>query len=179
MISSVCSAIAAFSSHDLACASRTFARPGARATIERTSGANCPAGTFAALARQRLAGLAAKPPALDPARFDGAWSVTIECEPYNAAAGYRLQFPARVKDGVIDAQNGVVGEPSSLTMTGKIAADGNGSVAVRGLTGNPNATLNREARGSSYGYRANLRFEGSRGSGTRVEARPCTLTFVR
>lgn len=138
-----------------------------------------PAGTFAALARQRLAGLAAKPPALDPARFDGAWSVTIECEPYNAAAGYRLQFPARVKDGVIDAQNGVVGEPSSLTMTGKIAADGNGTVAVRGLTGNPNATLNREARGSSYGYRANLRFEGSRGSGTRVEARPCTLTFVR
>ena len=62
-----------------------------------------PGGTFAALARQRLAGLAAKPPALDPARFDGAWNVTIECEPYNAAAGYRLQFPARVKDGVIDA----------------------------------------------------------------------------
>jgi hypothetical protein len=138
-----------------------------------------PAGTFAALARQRLAGLTARPPALDPARFDGTWNVTIECEPYNAAAGYRLQFPARVKDGVIDAQNGVVGEPSSLTMTGKISADGNGSVAVRGLTGNPNATLNREARGSSYGYRANLRFEGSRGSGNRVEARPCSLTFVR
>ena len=138
-----------------------------------------PSGTFAALARQRLAGLTAKPPALDPARFDGTWNVTIECEPYKAAAGYRLQFLAQVKDGVIDAQNGVTGEPSSLTMSGKISADGNGSVAVRGLTGNPTTTLNREARGTSYGYRANLRFEGSRGSGNRVEARPCTLTFVR
>jgi hypothetical protein len=138
-----------------------------------------PSGTFAALARQRLAGLTAKPPALDPARFDGTWNVTIECEPYKAAAGYRLQFLAQVKDGVIDAQNGLTGEPSSLTMSGKISADGNGSVAVRGLTGNPTTTLNREARGTSYGYRANLRFEGSRGSGNRVEARPCSLTFVR
>jgi hypothetical protein len=138
-----------------------------------------PAGTFAALARQRLAGLTAKPPTLDPARFDGTWNVTIECEPYKVAAGYRLQFLAQVKEGVIDAQNGVTGEPSSLTMTGKISADGNGSVAVRGLTGNPTTTLNREARGTSYGYRANVRFEGSRGSGNRVEARPCSLTFVR
>ena len=64
-------------------------------------------------------------------------------------------------------------------MTGKISADGNGSVAVRGLTGNPTTTLNREARGTAYGYRANVRFEGSRGSGNRVEARPCSLTFVR
>jgi hypothetical protein len=77
---------------------------------------------------------------------------------------------------MVSSENRVRSAEARATLSSE---PGNGTVAVRGLTGNPNATLNREARGSSYGYRANLRFEGSRGSGNRVEARPCTLTFVR
>jgi hypothetical protein len=138
-----------------------------------------PNGVFAPLARQRLAGLAGKPPALDPARFDGTWNVTVECPAHNAAAGYTLQFLGEVKDGVLNAQFGVTGQPSSLTLTGNIAADGSASIAARGTTGDPKNTVNRLSKGSPYAYRANVRFEGSRGSGNRLEVRPCTLTFVK
>ena len=138
-----------------------------------------PNGVFAPLARQRLAGLAAKPPALDPARFDGTWNVTIECPAHNSAAGYTLRFLAAVKDGVLHAQHGVTGKPDSLTLTGKISSDGSASIAARGRTGDPKFSVNRESTGTPYGYRANVRFEGSRGSGNKIEIRPCSLTFVK
>jgi len=138
-----------------------------------------PGGVFAPLARQRLAGLAAKPPALDPARFDGTWNVTVECPAHNSAAGYTLRFPAEVKDGVLHGQHGVIGQPSSLTLTGKISTDGNASITARGTTGDPKFTANQQSTGTPYGYRANARFEGSRGSGNRTKIRPCSLTFVK
>jgi hypothetical protein len=138
-----------------------------------------PGGVFAPLARRRLAGLAAKPPALDPARFDGSWKVTIECPAHNAAAGYALRFLVAVKDGVLNGQHGVAGQPDSVTLTGNILSDGSAIIAARGRTGDPKFTVNRESTGTPYGYRADVRFEGSRGSGTKTEIRPCSLTFVR
>ena len=66
-----------------------------------------PDGVFAPLARQRLAGLAGKPPrALDAARFDGAWNVNVVCPPHEAAAGYAIRMDAVVKDGVLEGQWG-------------------------------------------------------------------------
>jgi uncharacterized caspase-like protein len=131
-----------------------------------------PGGVFASLARQRLAGL-------DRARFDGTWRVTIECPAHNSAAGYTLRFPAEVKDGMLHGQHGVSGQPDSLTLTGKISSDGNASIDARGRTGDPKFAMNRESTGTPYGWRGNARFEGSRGSGSKTEIRPCNLTFVK
>jgi len=139
-----------------------------------------PEGIFAPLARQRIASLAAKPPAADPARFDGTWNVSIECPAHKRAAGYTVQLLAQVKDGMLNGQIGVTGQPNSLTLTGRIASDGTAIIAARGTTGDPKYNVNSESTGLPYGYRANVRFEGSRGTGNRTdEIRPCSLTFVR
>ena len=138
-----------------------------------------PQGTFAPLARQRLANLTAKPAALDATRFDGTWRVTVDCPAHKAAAGYVMQMQADVKEGVLQGQSGVVGQPSSLTLSGKIGADGSALISALGRVGDPKHTVNRLSSGVPYAYQVNARFEGSHGVGNRVEVRPCTLTFVK
>jgi uncharacterized caspase-like protein len=138
-----------------------------------------PNGTFAPLARQRLASLKAKPPALDVARFDGLWNVTVECPPHNAAAGYVMQLQAEVKNGLLQGQAGVVGQPSSLVLSGKIEPDGSGLISAQGRVGDPKHTANRLSAGTPYAYKARAQFESSRGVANRIEVRPCTLTFAK
>jgi hypothetical protein len=138
-----------------------------------------PDGSFAPLARQRLASLTE--PAGDRAvtRFDGIWHVTISCPAHEAAAGYNMRFEAEVKDGILSGQYGVSGNPSSVTLKGRIKPDGNAIIDARGMTGDPRLTTKRLQRGSPYSYRVDARFDEARGSGERVETRPCTLTFVK
>ena len=140
-----------------------------------------PAGTFAALARQRLASLAAPPPTSSAARFDGIWNVTIECPRTSTGAeGYVLRFFVEVKDGVLRGQHGTKqGQPSSLTLTRPIQPDGSAAINARGLTGDPKYAVNRESKGTPYGYRATARFEGDRGTGKKTDIRPCDLTFAK
>jgi uncharacterized caspase-like protein len=139
-----------------------------------------PAGTFAALARQRLASLAAPPPTSSAARFDGIWNVTVECpRTPTGAEGYALRFFVEVKDGVLRGQHGTDGQPSALTLTGQIQPDGSAAINARGLTGDPKYAVNRESKGTPYGYRATARFEGDRGTGKRTDIRPCDLTFAK
>jgi Caspase domain len=138
-----------------------------------------PDGAFAPLARQRLASATSPARTLDAVRFDGTWKVSIECPPHQGGAGYLMQFLAEVKDGVLAGQFGSMGQPNSLTLTGKIQPDGKASVDARGMTGDPKFTLNRASPGSPYSYRANVQFDGARGSGTKTQIRPCSLTFVK
>jgi len=112
-------------------------------------------------------------------RFDGIWSVTIQCPPYSTASGYTLRFPVEVKEGVLSGQYGTEGQPSSVTLKGKIQPDGRAIVDARGMTGDPNLTVGRMTRGSVYSYRVDARFDDARGTGERAETRPCTLTFVK
>ena len=77
-----------------------------------------------------------------------------------------MRFPAAVKDGALHGQHGVTGQPDSLTLTGKISSDGDASIAARGMSGDPKLAANRVSAGTPYGWRANARFEGSRGSET-------------
>ena len=80
---------------------------------------------------------------------------------------------------MVQAQHGVPEQPDSLTFTGKIAADGTTTLTARGKTGEPKFSATRQPAGTPYGYRMDVRFDGSRGSGSRTEPRPCTLTFVK
>ena len=139
-----------------------------------------PQGTFAALARQRVASVSqpARPPAL--ARFDGAWNVTVECPAHGSASGYTRQLLAQVKDGTLAAQVGQVGQPGSLALSGKIQPDGKASLDARGMVGDPKNTANRLSQGTAFTYRVDAVFEDARGTGNRADnVRPCRLTFVK
>ncbi len=139
-----------------------------------------PQGTFAALARQRLASVSqpARPPAL--ARFDGAWNVTVECPAHGSASGYTRQVLAQVKDGALAAQAGQAGQPGSLTLSGKIQPDGKASIDARGMVGDPKNTANRLSQGTAFAYRVDAVFEDARGVGNRTDnVRPCRLTFIK
>jgi hypothetical protein len=83
-----------------------------------------------------------------------------------------------MKNGLLHGQqHGTDG--SSLTLNGKIEADGTGIIDARGVVGDPKYAVNREATGTPYSYRYTARFEGSRGTGSKVQVRPCNLTFVK
>ena len=139
-----------------------------------------PQGTFAALARQRLANVSQQARGPDVARFDGAWSVTVECPAHQGASGYGVRLFAQVKDGVLTGQTAGSGQqPGALALNGKIQPDGKASIEARGTVGNPQHTANRLTQGTPYGYRVDALFEGARGVGHRVEVRPCNLTFVK
>ena len=139
-----------------------------------------PQGTFAALARQRLASVSQPARARDLGRFDGAWNVTVQCPTHGSAAGYTKRLFAQVKDGVLAAQQGNVGQPNSLTLSGQIQPDGKASIDARGMVGDPRNTVNRLSQGTTFAYRVDAVFEGARGVGNRTDdVRPCSLTFVK
>jgi len=94
-----------------------------------------PQGTFAALARQRLASVSQPARARDLGRFDGAWNVTVQCPAHGIASGYTRRLLAQVKDGALAAQLGDVGQPGSLTLSEKIQPDGKASIDARGMVG--------------------------------------------
>ncbi len=139
-----------------------------------------PQGTFAALARQRLASVSQAARARDLGRFDGAWNVTVQCPAHGSASGYTRHVLAQVKDGALAAQLGDVGQPGSLTLSGKIQPDGKASIDARGMVGDPRNTVNRLSQGATFAYRVDAVFEGARGAGNRTDdVRPCSLTFVK
>lgn len=139
-----------------------------------------PQGTFAALARQRLASMSPPARARDLARFDGTWNVTVECPAHGSASAYTRRLLAQVKDGTLAAQLGDIGRPNSLTLSGNIQPDGKASIDAHGMVGDPRNAVNRLSQGAAYAYRVDAVFEGARGVGNRTDnVRPCSLTFAK
>lgn len=118
----------------------------------------------------------------EAARFDGEWTVTMTC-PNNteksAARGYKRQFPARVKDGLLQGEIGNAESPGWLRIEGRIGADGNARFDARGRTGDPEYAVNQPPPSSPYAFHIEARFEGARGSGRRLEQRVCAFAFER
>jgi hypothetical protein len=118
------------------------------------------------------------------ARFDGLWNVTVECAgTSDGAASYTLRFPAQVKDSFLQGDQGSEGTPGWLRLQGDIQSDGNARLQLKGLTGDTKFNAKGMQKGVPYGYQVVARFEGSRGTGQRVQTpgwpRACNLTFVR
>ena len=84
-----------------------------------------------------------------------------------------------MKDGVLAGQFGSSGQPSSLTLNGRIEPNGKASIDARGMTGDPKYNVSRASQGVPYSYRADAQFDGARGTGKRTQLRPCNLTFVK
>jgi hypothetical protein len=126
------------------------------------------------------------PPVAEPSmttgagRFDGTWEVTLICPTHtDGALGYTYRFFAQVKDGFLRGQHGTEGRPGWLTLDGGIQPDGSAQIEARGLTGDPNYSVDRVPKTTPYRYHATARFDGSRGAGSRVETRICNLSFVK
>ena len=125
----------------------------------------------------------ASPPSASATRFDGVWDTTVTCsdvnENGNRVKGYVLQFPVEVKDGNVHGLYGTDNAPTRLKLEGRIESDGSARLVARGLTGDPDYSLGRVQRSSPYVYSVKAHFEETRGSGQRVELRPCQLTFAK
>ncbi|MGI9027125.1 MAG: hypothetical protein ACR2GP_16430 [Burkholderiaceae bacterium] len=120
--------------------------------------------------------------ALSSSRFDGDWTVSIDC-PSNTeesgAKGYRFQFPAVVKDGVLAASVGMEGWSASLRIEGPIRSDGSAELRARGRTGNPEYAAKQPLSGTPYSYRIKAQFDDDKGTGSRIETRVCNFVFAR
>lgn len=126
--------------------------------------------------------LSASPPAVTAAdtRFDGTWAVNLDCPTHvDGAFGYVYEFVVQVKDGRLSGEHGEPGRPGWLLLEGQIRADGSAALYAKGLTGDSKYSAGHVRKSLPYSYRATARFEGSKGSGRRIETRVCTFSFTR
>jgi hypothetical protein len=112
-------------------------------------------------------------------RFDGTWQIAISCPPSGKAEGYSEQFPAQVKDGNLHGQYQNEGKPGSLTLDGRIQADGSAEIFAHGLTGKSRYAPGAPPPGSPVSYRIQAKFDPTSATGSRVEIRPCTFTALK
>jgi len=113
-------------------------------------------------------------------RFDGTWNVTIDCPKHaDGAFGYVYELVAQVKDGFLRGEQGTEGAPGSLRLQGNIQPDGSAKLDAKGLTGDPKYNVKSVSSGVPYAYQVAARFEGTRGTGQRLQTRTCALTFNR
>jgi hypothetical protein len=116
----------------------------------------------------------------DTQKFDGNWLTTVSCANYRDALGFSFQFVSAVKDGVFHGVHGTEGEPGSLVIDGTVPPDGKASLYAKGRTGSQQYVPGRDTpKGTEYGYHIDAHFEGTTGTGTRVEGRPCSLNFAK
>jgi hypothetical protein len=118
--------------------------------------------------------------AQSPQSFDGNWLTTVACGPTaDGTRGYNLNFWAQVANGMLRGMYGTEGQPPWLRLEGPIAPDGSATLIAQGQSGDPDYAVGRVRTGSRVNYRVQAQFSGSRGSGRRLDNRPCDLTFVR
>jgi hypothetical protein len=112
-------------------------------------------------------------------RFDGAWSVSVVCEPMGpGAAGYQFDFVAQVQDNFLRGERRAQGSPGWLRLEGAIQPDGSATLDAHGLTDDPKYS-NGVAHGTPYAYHVAARFDADRGTGRRMEMRACDLHFAK
>jgi hypothetical protein len=119
-----------------------------------------------------------KPSALTR-RFDGNWQATISCSAAADAKGYTQQISAQVKDGNFHGQHGTEGKPDSMILDGKIQLDGSAELYAQGLVGKSVYAVGNVAAGSVFAYHIRAKFDGSSGTGSRVELRTCNFTALK
>jgi hypothetical protein len=118
--------------------------------------------------------------AADTRSYDGFWLTTVSCEAARDALGYSYRFVSTVKDGVLHGLHGTENEPGSLQIDGTIGPDGTARLYASGQTGSKEFVPGRDTpRGTAYGYDIEAHFAGARGTGTRLEGRPCSLEFAK
>ena len=113
------------------------------------------------------------------ATFDGKWQTTLSCADSHGALGYSFRFESVISDGTLHGDKGDKGQPGWLSLDGPVQPDGDATLYVDGIVGAAPFAVGQRPSGTSYGYHVNAHFEATQGSGTRVEGRPCTVTFMK
>lgn len=117
-----------------------------------------------------------------PARFDGNWSVRIDCpsnsEP-SGTKGYVYDFPATIEKSFLSGTRGEPSAPGYLHIEGVIRPDGTAELRANGRTGNPDFAVKHPASGSTYTYQIAAQFASTKGTGQRLKARVCTFVFSK
>jgi len=112
--------------------------------------------------------------------FDGAWAITFTCPPAGGALGYSYRVAAQITDGMLHGEKGEKGKPGWLTIDGKIGAAGSlNNLYVDSLVGASQYAVGNVAKGTEFGYHVAGNLNGTSGTGSRVEGRPCTLDFEK
>ena len=112
--------------------------------------------------------------------YDGAWNVTVICaKSSDGAFGYTYAFDAVVKNNVLRGERNAEGKPGWLLLQGAIQPDGNATLDAQGITDDPKYTSNNVAQGTRFGYHVAAHFDSNRGTGRRLELRPCDLRFAK
>ncbi len=136
-----------------------------------------PAGQHAAEAQLAMANLILNGPATGK-NFDGTWQTIWTCQNLGQYPGYSYQFNGQVMGGVYHGLRGEKGQPSSMVLDGKIESDGAAGFFGEIIVGSSVVGLGA-ARGTPSDFHAIASFQNSKGSGSRIEGRPCTLSFQR
>jgi class 3 adenylate cyclase len=126
---------------------------------------------------------AAQAPASEAAigpRYDGAWNVTVVCEPQPGGTfGYKFDFIAQVKDNFLRGERRLEGTPGWLKLQGPIRPDGSATLDAQGLTDDPKYAGKNVAQGTPYAYHVAAHFDSDHGTGRRLEMRACDLHFAK
>jgi hypothetical protein len=110
--------------------------------------------------------------------FDGTWQTSWTCPNLGQYPGYSYFFTGQVSDGVYHGVRGVKGQPSSMSLDGKIESDGAAAFTGEVIVGSSLAGLGA-ARGTPSDFHAVALFENGSANGRRIEGRGCTLSFQR
>lgn len=112
--------------------------------------------------------------------FEGEWSVLQVCEAtQEGARGYTWRYSARVKDGHLVGQFRDKGQSPSMTLEGRIKADGTASLSARGISGSAEFNQKFATTATPISFEVMARFTGTTGTGDRVGSRVCKFTFTR
>ena len=114
------------------------------------------------------------------AAFDGTWSVLQVCETTTEGArGYTWRYDAGVKTGHLVGQYRNKGQVPSMTLEGQIQPDGTATLQAQGISGDAEHNVKFAQAQTPISFRVAAKFEGSKGSGTRLGSRACKFTFSK
>jgi len=114
------------------------------------------------------------------ASFEGTWSVLQVCETTSEGArGYTWRYDADVKNGHFVGQYRNKGQAPSMTLEGQIRADGTAILKASGISGDAEHNVKFAPAQTPISFQVSAKFEGGKGSGSRLGSRACKFTFSK
>jgi hypothetical protein len=114
------------------------------------------------------------------ASFDGTWSVLQVCDATKEGArGYTWRYDADVRNGHLLGHYRNKGQSPSLTLEGQIGPDGTAMLQADGISADSDHNINFAPPQTPISFRVSAKFDGNKGSGTRLGVRPCKFVFTK